>query len=168
MRVCFTLYISQFFFNFTLCFNRFIHVAMCRPSVFMLTVYSIKFILHFNYPVPFGESFRKKRKKVKSLSCVQFFATPVAYQAPLSMGFFRQEYWTGLPFPSPGDLPTEGLNPGLMYCRQMLYPLSHQSFRWLLVFIMTNSAAINILHVSAYTEAQEILSHIYQGVQHWL
>ena len=39
-------------------------------------------------------------KKVKSLSYVRFFATPwtVAYQAPLSMGFSRQEYWSGLPF----------------------------------------------------------------------
>jgi len=42
-------------------------------------------------------------RKVKSLSRVQFFATPwtVAYQAPLSMGFSRQGYWSGLPFPSP-------------------------------------------------------------------
>ena len=45
--------------------------------------------------------------KVKSLSSVQLFATPwtVAHQAPLSMGFSRQEYWSRLPFPSPGDLP---------------------------------------------------------------
>ena len=41
--------------------------------------------------------------KVKSLSCVQLFATPwtTAHQAPLSMEFSRQEYWNGLPFPSP-------------------------------------------------------------------
>ena len=41
--------------------------------------------------------------KVKSLSRVQLFGTPctVAHQAPLSMGFCRQEYWSGLPFPSP-------------------------------------------------------------------
>ena len=106
--------------------------------------------------------------KVKSLSRVWLFATPwtVAYQAPLSMGFSRQEYWSGLPFPSPGDLshpgikprspalradslpaeplgkpknigvgslsflqrifPTQGSNPDLLHCRQMLYPLSHQ------------------------------------------
>ena len=36
----------------------------------------------------------------------------VALQAPLSMGFPRQEYWTGLPFPSPGDLPDPGVKPG--------------------------------------------------------
>ena len=36
----------------------------------------------------------------------------VARQAPLSMGFSRQEYWSGLPFPSPGDLPDPGIKPG--------------------------------------------------------
>ena len=53
------------------------------------------------------------RKKVKSLSRVQLFATPwtVAYQAPQSIGFSRQEYWSGLPFPSPGDLPDPGIKP---------------------------------------------------------
>ena len=52
--------------------------------------------------------------KVKLLSRVRLFATPwtVAYQAPLSMGFSRQEYWGGLPFPSPGDLPDPGIKPG--------------------------------------------------------
>ena len=52
--------------------------------------------------------------KVKLLSHVQLFATPwtVAYQAPLSMGFSRQEFWSGLPFPFPGDLPDPGLEPG--------------------------------------------------------
>ena len=52
-------------------------------------------------------------KKVKSLSCVQLFATPrtVAYQAPQSMEFSRQEYWSGLPFPSLGDLPNPGIKP---------------------------------------------------------
>ena len=47
----------------------------------------------------------KWKVKVKSLSCVQLFATPwiAAYQAPLSMGFSRQEYWSGMPLPSPGS-----------------------------------------------------------------
>ena len=52
--------------------------------------------------------------KVKSLSRVRLFVTPwtVAYQALLSVGFSRQEYWSGLPFPSPGDLPDPGIEPG--------------------------------------------------------
>ena len=54
-----------------------------------------------------------------SLSCISFEVTPwtVACQAPLSMEFFRQEYWSGLLFPSPGDLP----NPGI----RLMLPLSH-------------------------------------------
>ena len=65
----------------------------------------------------------KKRDKdgvvivVKSLNCFQLFVTPgtVACQAPLSMGFPRQEYWSGLPFPSPGDLPDPGIKPTSLY-----------------------------------------------------
>ena len=51
--------------------------------------------------------------KVKSLSHVRLFATPwtVAYQVPPSMKFSRQEYWSGLPFPSPGELPNPGIKP---------------------------------------------------------
>ena len=52
--------------------------------------------------------------KVKLLSHVHLFVTPwtVAYQAPMSTGFSRQEYWSGLPFPSPGNLPDPGIEPG--------------------------------------------------------
>ena len=51
---------------------------------------------------------------MKVLSRVRLFVTlwTVAYQAPPSMGFSRQEYWSGLPFPSPGDLPDSGIEPG--------------------------------------------------------
>ena len=72
----------------------------------------------------------RERKKVKSLSCVGLFVTPetVAYQAPLSMGFSRQEYWSGLPFPSPGDLPEPGIKPESLALQQTLYPLSHLTY----------------------------------------
>ena len=111
---------------------------------------------------------------MKSLSCIQLLVTPwtAAYQAPLSMGFSRQEYWSELPLLSPeqgirckkieseshsdvsdsfrprglysswnslgqnsgvgslsllqGIFPTQGLNPGLPHCRQILYQLSHK------------------------------------------
>ena len=55
----------------------------------------------------------KERKKVKLLSRVPLFASPwsVTYQTPQSMGFSRQEYWSGLPFPSPGDLPNPRIKP---------------------------------------------------------
>ena len=54
-----------------------------------------------------------KYTELKSLSRVRLFATPwtVDFQPPLSMGFSRQEYWSGLPFPFPGDLPNPGIEP---------------------------------------------------------
>ena len=56
----------------------------------------------------------ESKVKVKSLSRVRLFATPwtVAYQDSPSMGFSRQEYWSGLLFPSPGDIPDPGIEPG--------------------------------------------------------
>ena len=63
---------------------------------------------------PQRPSFIFLKVKVKLLSHVQLFATPwtVAHQAPQSMEFSRQEYWSGLPFPSPGDLPNPRIEPG--------------------------------------------------------
>ena len=62
----------------------------------------------------FCEQFSYQKVKVKSLSHVWLFAIPwtVAHQAPPSMGFSKQEYWSGLPYPSPGDLPDPGTEPG--------------------------------------------------------
>ena len=61
-----------------------------------------------------------------SCSVVSNSLGPHGHQVPPSMGFSRQEHWSGLPFPSPGNFPTQGSNPGLPHCRQMLYHLSHQ------------------------------------------
>ena len=71
----------------------------------------------------------------RSLSRIRLFATlwTIAQQASLSMGFPKQEYWSGLPFSSPGDLPDPGIKPrspagSLLHCRQIFffYQLSHQ------------------------------------------
>ena len=72
---------------------------------------------------------------MKSLSRVQLFETPwtVAPQAPLSMGFSRQEYWSGLPFPSPGDLPDPGIEPRspTLQADALLYELKGlQAVKW--------------------------------------
>ena len=63
-----------------------------------------------------------------SLSRVRLLATPwtIAHQTPLSMGFSRQEYWSGMPFPLQGVFPPQGLNPGLPCYGWILYRLSHQ------------------------------------------
>ena len=76
-------------------------------------------LLNWNLPlhqIPRGKvgALNTGLSEVKSLSRVRLFATPwtIAYQAPPSMRFSRQECWSGLPFPSPGDLPDPGIEPG--------------------------------------------------------
>ena len=63
-----------------------------------------------------------------NLLSVRLFVTPwtVARQAPLSTGYSRPEYWSEFPFASPEDLSDPGINPGLLHCRWILYPLSSQ------------------------------------------
>ena len=64
---------------------------------------------------------------VQGVSHVRLFATPwtVAHQAPLFMGFPRQEYWSELPCPSPGDFPDPGIKPESPACQADSLPLSH-------------------------------------------
>ena len=85
--------------------------------------------------------------KVKSLSHVWLFTTPwiVAYQAPWSMGFSRQEYWKGLPFPSPGIFLTQGWNLGLLHCRRTLYRLSHQGSIFLLRVVSPGPLSLGLV-----------------------
>ena len=80
------------------------------------------------------------------LSHLGLFAAPwtVAHQASLSMEFSRQEYWSGVSFPPPGDLPYPGIEPMCLYCRQILYCLRHQS--WSLFFhIFSNRFCVSRL-----------------------
>ena len=72
------------------------------------------------------------------LSYVRLFATPwtATHHVPLSMGFSRQEYCSGLPFPPLGIFPTQGSNPGLLRCRWVLYRLSQQGGPSVLNFLL--------------------------------
>ena len=65
-------------------------------------------------------------------SCVQLFMTlsNVALQAPRSMGFLRQEYWSGLPFPSPGNLPDPGIEPASLISPALAGRLFTASATW--------------------------------------
>ena len=73
-----------------------------------------------------GGKWRKSNFVVLSLTCVRIFVIPwtVAHQAPLSMEFSRQEYWSGLSFPSSGDLPNPGIEPTSAW-QVDSFPLSH-------------------------------------------
>ena len=83
---------------------------------------------------------------VELLSRIWLFATPwtVVHKVLLSMGFARQEYQSGLPFPSPGDLPNPGIEPALLHCRQILYPPSHRGNppSWVILDELKLSASI--------------------------
>ena len=96
-------------------------VAWCAPE---------RWCFRLNTDGPDAEWERLKDQHVRMcrmLSWVWLSATSrtAARQAPLSMGFPRQEYWRGLPFPPPRDLLDPGSNLRLLYCRWSLYPLSH-------------------------------------------
>ena len=85
---------------------------------------------------------------VKLLSRVQLFATPwtVAYQVPPSMEFSRQEYWSGLPFPSPGDLPDLGIEPRslALWANTLPSELPGKSLLW---FVISLYRKINLQYV---------------------
>ena len=70
----------------------------------------------------------RERFVVQLLICVPLFSTPwtIAHQAPLSIGFSRQEYCSGWPFPSPGDLPDPGIKPESPTWQPDSLPLRHQ------------------------------------------
>ena len=67
----------------------------------------------------------------------------IARQTPLSMKFYRQEYWSGLPWLSPGIFLTQGSNPGLSHCRQILY---HLSYSGILVNGQSQNPNLGLLH----------------------
>ena len=71
---------------------------------------------------------KKENMHAYVLSCIQFFATlwTAACQAPQFMGFSRQEYWSGLPFPSPGELPVPVIEPVSPELQADSLPLSHR------------------------------------------
>ena len=71
---------------------------------------------------------QRKKVKVKLFSCVQLSGTPwtVAYQAFPSMGFSRQQFWSGLSFPSPGDLPDPGIKPRSLALQKDALPWANQ------------------------------------------
>ena len=68
------------------------------------------------------------RESVSHSLMFDSFVTPwtIVLQAPLTTGFSGQKYWSELPFPPEEIFPTQGLNPGLPNCRQILYQLSHK------------------------------------------
>ena len=92
---------------------------------------------------------------------VQLFATPwtVAHQAPLSMGFSRQEYWNGLPCLPPGDLPNPGIKPASPALQADSLPLSQLG--------ILSTVSVNTYNLSQYEARNRNLSHISFMLSEW-
>ena len=99
----------------------------------------------------------------QSLSRVQLFVAPqsIAHQAPLSMGFSRQEYWSGLPCPSPGDLPDPGIKPSavqsLSHVQLFASPwtAAHQAS-----LSLTNSQSLlKLMFIESVTPSNHLILH---------
>ena len=93
--------------------NAYFKVIYLSSNHYILGIVIYTFILYKNDICYLCIIFLHIYVHTQSLHRVQLFVTPwtTAHQAPLSMGFPRQEYWSGLPFPSPGDLPNPGIEP---------------------------------------------------------
>ena len=104
--------------------NAFI-VCLSQSSIFWLDYkWTMNRDLNYECHVPY--EFESEKKVLVIQQCLTLCDPMQPHQAPLSLESSRQEYWSGLPFPSPGDFPNLGVEPGLPHCRQTLYRLSHQ------------------------------------------
>ena len=82
------------------------------------------------------------------------------------MDFSRQKYWSGLPFPSPGDLPDQGSNPGLSHCRWILYHLSHQGLL-LLLLLLSRFSRVRLCATPETAAHQALPSLGFSRQEHW-
>ena len=131
-----------------------LHGSVSTPHiVFMVLVFEcVKCTLKHDKHTSFVSCMRSEAKALVTQSCPTL-ETPwtVAHQAPLSVGFSRQEYWSGLPFPSPGDLPDPGIEPASAALQADSLPLSHHgSLPLLLTAHRQNRTACALYHGLAY------------------
>ena len=122
------------------CFEFLFSCSMFRLMLYNLFLFSCSHCFTNCFPqFSFTDSasiLNDKGEDTDSFVAVHSESCLTVHQAPLSMGFSRQKYWSGLPFPSPGDMenpgypwvsfPTLGSNPDLLHCRQILYQLGNK------------------------------------------
>ena len=107
--------------------------------------------------------------EVKSLSPVQLFVTPwaVAYKAPLSMEFSRQEYWSGLPFPSPGDLPNSGIEPGSPALQAVTLPSEPPGYPLRLLLLLSHFSRVQLCATPSTAAHQAPPPLGFSRQEHW-
>ena len=111
---------------------------------------------------------KKWESEVKLFSRVRLFATPwsAAHQAPLSMGFSRQEYWSGSPFPTPGDLPDPGIKPFSLTAPALAGRFFTTSATW--GFVVVQSLSLVWLFMTPWTAAHQApLSKGFPRQEYW-
>ena len=102
-----------------------LHGMAEKQKISCVTCSNTNYFYHVKYYIPGGGG-------LVSLSHVRFLRSHGlgTYQAPPSMGFSRQEYWTALPFPSPGDLPNLGIKPRPSALQADYIPGAYLSYNW--------------------------------------
>ena len=118
-------FISTFWSLWIMPLETFMYWFLCRPMLSFLRDIYIYIYIYIYQSV----------KHVIHSSCVWLCVTPwtVAHPAPLFMGFSRQEYWSGLPFPSPEDLPSPGIKPRSPALQADSLPSDHQGSPYVMV-----------------------------------
>ena len=116
-------------------------------------------------------------KVLAAQSCPTLF-DPMDCSPPDSMGFSRQEYWSGLPFPFPGVFPTQGSSPGVLHDRPILYPLSHQESAFLswtplkkwvyMIFCFKREKKKKKKNWGAGWKYYSIIQNIHHWLQNWV
>ena len=100
-----------------LLFGPFCHVMCCA------VIYHHNAVLRINAEIAIDEALQFAKLFLLPVTVIFFIFFMIMNIVQITVS--RQEYWSGLPFPSPGIFPTQGSNPGLLHCRQMLYSLSY-------------------------------------------
>ena len=103
----------------------------------------------------------KQKVKMTSVSCCQLFVTPwiVAHQAPPSMEFSRQEYWSGLPFPSSRDLPDPGIKPRSPALKADSLPSEPPNYHTVALILHTSKVMFKILQATLQLVCEMRTSH---------
>ena len=141
-------------------------VPHCLPEFVQVHIHWIRDVIQPSHPPLPSSPFVSV---LSCFSCIRLFVIlwTVAGQALLSVGFSRQEYWSGLPCSSPGDLPDQGSNLWRLHCRQILYRWATREAPLRCLQKSTSQESKNVNLMNKLQSVWEMFSSIYQKRCHW-
>ena len=141
-------------------------VPHCLPEFVQVHIHWIRDVIQPSHPPLPSSPFVSV---LSCFSCIRLFVIlwTVAGQALLSVGFSRQEYWSGLPCSSPGDLPDQGSNLWRLHCRQILYRWATREAPLRCLQKSTSQEGKNVNLMNKLQSVWEMFSSIYQKRCHW-